>query len=747
MKTYSELAGNRKKRGIKSPRDNRPQIKSKGTLQAQEMRQLGEAGVAAWKMLADYLNISVQQAMDKVQKRQVDSQTATTAILLGMNKQFAGQLEAQAGTFNGRLTVMTSTFKQAMTQAIFPVFTQMRDNLFPSVTAKLREFTDLAQYGTLSLAFKSFLPDGLVDSVNSSLNLITENINALKLAVEMLAAAIGTKLVAGALAPMIAKLVLATQTIIGLTRAGVGLSFAFETAAAGALGLGRGLSSLIGFMASAAGLTVGLGFGIGVLTGHFIMWKNVLGPVNSELERFNRIMEASPGLAGPTGIGQNKSNSLGVHDRTSAQQAAMNEGERQRFLNQDRLFIEQVQANQRTLDNLAATPVGGGTGSGSGESKYNKFVQGIKEQMKVLKRSYEIGRISIEEYTEALDKLARTPGLKEVHQLDIIKQKWQALEPIWKQYQDSIDKAEDARLDSYEKGKKFIIQWNATEIEMEKAKAASVLEIQAERDEAELDAGAITKETLLQRKIALEEQMFAVELKALQDRLALGGLEVSERASINQQILQLQIAHNLKLVQLEIQLQQQRKTMAGVAMQEYAATQQSAQDKLVSLPTQLADVFAKAAAGYGSLSDMLKSLAQELVYVAVKAMLLKAVMGLFGGGMFGGANLGGLMGVLHGGGIVGSEGSRRFVSMLPKFHSGGISGDEQLSVLRKGEGVFTPGQMKAMGGDTTVINMTIRAIDAKGVNDFFVNNRGVIEGIAVNSIKRSGPVRRAMKGA
>lgn len=705
------------------------------------MRQLGEAGVAAWKMLADYLNISVQQAMDKVQKRQVDSQTATTAILLGMNKQFAGQLEAQAGTFNGRLTVMTSTFKQAFNAAIVPLFVMLRDQLFPQVTQRLQTFTQVAQSGTISMAFSA---------ATRSVTGLTEALSVGKLVLEAYIARMTFLAVTTVGAAAVQAFTKLRVAITGVTAATIAMNTTFagtaiasfgSAAAAGAGMVGKLKMAVNALNVAVAALGRNLYWVIPLLAK--IASDKIFGfDWNKSVSSLNERQGdgTKPAPMSPIGGG-------GYGDDLSKEQAARRESSRQEFLNQDRLFIEQVQANQRTLDNLAATPVGGGTGSGSGESKYNKFVQGIKEQMKVLKRSYEIGRISIEEYTEALDKLARTPGLKEVHQLDIIKQKWQALEPIWKQYQDSIDKAEDARLDSYEKGKKFIIQWNATEIEMEKAKAASVLEIQAERDEAELDAGAITKETLLQRKIALEEQMFAVELKALQDRLALGGLEVSERASINQQILQLQIAHNLKLVQLEIQLQQQRKTMAGVAMQEYAATQQSAQDKLVSLPTQLADVFAKAAAGYGSLSDMLKSLAQELVYVAVKAMLLKAVMGLFGGGMFGGANLGGLMGVLHGGGIVGSEGSRRFVSMLPKFHSGGISGDEQLSVLRKGEGVFTPGQMKALGGDTTVINMTIHAIDAKGVNDFFVNNRGVIEGIAVNSIKRSGPVRRAMKGA
>jgi hypothetical protein len=58
---------------------------------------------------------------------------------------------------------------------------------------------------------------------------------------------------------------------------------------------------------------------------------------------------------------------------------------------------------------------------------------------------------------------------------------------------------------------------------------------------------------------------------------------------------------------------------------------------------------------------------------------------------------------LHAGGIVGAEATfYRSVAMsafagAPRFHTGGIAGDEVPIIARKGEGVFTPGQMAAMG--------------------------------------------------
>jgi hypothetical protein len=34
----------------------------------------------------------------------------------------------------------------------------------------------------------------------------------------------------------------------------------------------------------------------------------------------------------------------------------------------------------------------------------------------------------------------------------------------------------------------------------------------------------------------------------------------------------------------------------------------------------------------------------------------------------------------------------------PRFHTGGIAGDEVPIIAKRGEGVFTPGQMRALGG-------------------------------------------------
>lgn len=71
------------------------------------------------------------------------------------------------------------------------------------------------------------------------------------------------------------------------------------------------------------------------------------------------------------------------------------------------------------------------------------------------------------------------------------------------------------------------------------------------------------------------------------------------------------------------------------------------------------------------------------------------------------ASSGGIMGMFagvhHAGGMVGAgEGPSRYVAFshfatAPRFHTGGITGDEVPIIAQKGEGVFTKGQMAAIG--------------------------------------------------
>lgn len=153
----------------------------------------------------------------------------------------------------------------------------------------------------------------------------------------------------------------------------------------------------------------------------------------------------------------------------------------------------------------------------------------------------------------------------------------------------------------------------------------------------------------------------------------------------------------------------------------------SIENDLVGGLTDIVDGTKSAGQGFADLGlAVVKSLDQMIIKIAVVEPLMKALQasisgsglgGLFTGfsgatnadgsisGAVGATSVGGapLVG-LHDGGIVGSEATfKRYVhpahfNDAPRFHTGGIAGDEVPIIAKKGEGVFTPGQMAAMGG-------------------------------------------------
>ncbi len=123
----------------------------------------------------------------------------------------------------------------------------------------------------------------------------------------------------------------------------------------------------------------------------------------------------------------------------------------------------------------------------------------------------------------------------------------------------------------------------------------------------------------------------------------------------------------------------------------------------------LADAFMT---GKLNLTDMSNSIARDLIRIQIQRSITDRLV------KSGSAFLSSLFPTFHAGGIVGAESAgSRFVSPMafagaPRFHAGGIVGDEVPAILKKGEGVFTAEQMRALGGgsgSTLTINAPIYA--------------------------------------
>jgi hypothetical protein len=118
-------------------------------------------------------------------------------------------------------------------------------------------------------------------------------------------------------------------------------------------------------------------------------------------------------------------------------------------------------------------------------------------------------------------------------------------------------------------------------------------------------------------------------------------------------------------------------------------------------------------------------------------------------------------GLFHRGGMANESSSYRLVPSLafagaPRYHIG-IGPDERAAILRKDEGVFTPGQMKALGllaktggggnaqPPATNVQFTINTIDSKSFDDYVKKNSKSIINVVDTAIKDNSGLRHTIK--
>jgi hypothetical protein len=119
---------------------------------------------------------------------------------------------------------------------------------------------------------------------------------------------------------------------------------------------------------------------------------------------------------------------------------------------------------------------------------------------------------------------------------------------------------------------------------------------------------------------------------------------------------------------------------------------------------------------------VVKAIDEMIIKMMIVGPLMRGLQGMLGPTTYTAApTVGpdGIAAVHHTGGIVGGDSMpTRFIHSAhfndaPRFHDGGIAGDEVPIVARKGEGVFTQGQMAALGGGGGA-NVTVNVVNNTG---------------------------------
>lgn len=103
------------------------QMKAKGKASAEELMQLTEAGIPAWKFLADAAGKSVADIQKDVEKGAVSSDQAISALLGGMKRKYGGMMAEQSKTLAGSWSTLKDTISQsagAILEPMIPLLTR-----------------------------------------------------------------------------------------------------------------------------------------------------------------------------------------------------------------------------------------------------------------------------------------------------------------------------------------------------------------------------------------------------------------------------------------------------------------------------------------------------------------------------------------------------------------------------------------------------------------------------------------------
>lgn len=98
------------------------QIKAKGKISGEEMRQLAEAGIPAWDMLAKAIGKSIPETMRLSEKLTgIQAEIGLPALLQGMESRYGGMMDRASKLFKGLVSTVKDYFDYAMRSIGTPI--------------------------------------------------------------------------------------------------------------------------------------------------------------------------------------------------------------------------------------------------------------------------------------------------------------------------------------------------------------------------------------------------------------------------------------------------------------------------------------------------------------------------------------------------------------------------------------------------------------------------------------------------
>lgn len=119
------------------------QMQAKGRIMGQELLQLTELGIPAYKILKEELGLSADE-MKRVGDQGISAEKGIAALMRGIDKTFGGAAERQSRTLKGQWEKFKDTFAQTMGLLTKPLFDILRKNVLPAFNRVMQEVQENA---------------------------------------------------------------------------------------------------------------------------------------------------------------------------------------------------------------------------------------------------------------------------------------------------------------------------------------------------------------------------------------------------------------------------------------------------------------------------------------------------------------------------------------------------------------------------------------------------------------------------
>ena len=154
------------------------QIQTKGRLMNIEMRQLAEAGVPAYEILAEKLGLT-QKELQNLGKVAIPASVAINALVDGMTERFGGVVDASSRTLRGIMSNVYDNFTMVASAATADMYNRIKKS-FSDMEAFAQRLRDAVEFRGLGGMFEELVPPELQGMVRQLIANFKTLGNALK---------------------------------------------------------------------------------------------------------------------------------------------------------------------------------------------------------------------------------------------------------------------------------------------------------------------------------------------------------------------------------------------------------------------------------------------------------------------------------------------------------------------------------------------------------------------------------------